>query len=220
VLPAGSSERALYPSTASWRLVLDALTEQLPGVRFALVGKLGRDQRTSTSLLEAEARELLSHDSAPVDCFDIGLAEQLAVVEACDLFVSPHTGFGMAVLAVGTPWLTISGGRWFEFYFNHVPFRSILPDVERYPAFSQFSPAAVIDDGDEGPRTPSMSRDRIRRDLDAIVAAATELIAGTLTYEQALTDYFAALLAAHDGDATAIWSIDGVHLDHLPTGGR
>jgi hypothetical protein len=29
-------------------------------------------------------------------------------------------------------------------------------------------------------------------------------------------EYFAALLAAHDGDATRIWSIDGVHLDYLP----
>jgi hypothetical protein len=220
VMPAGSSERALYPSAASWRLILDALSEQLPGVRFALIGKLGRDRRTSTSLPAAEARELLAHGSSPVDCFDIGLAEQLAVVEACDLFVSPHTGFGMAVLAVGTPWLTISGGRWFEFDFNHVPFRSIVPDVERYPAFSQFSPATVIDDGDEGPRTPSMSRDRIRRDLDAIVAAATELIGGTLTYDQSLRDYFTALLAAHDGDAGATWSIDGVHLEHLPAAGR
>jgi hypothetical protein len=41
-----------------------------------------------------------------------------------------------------------------------------------------------------------------------------------VTYDQALADYFAALLAAHDGDASAIWSIDGVHLDYLPTAGH
>jgi hypothetical protein len=214
VMPAGSSERALYPSPASWRLVLDALSEQLPEVRFALIGKLGRDRRTHTSLRGDELRELLSHHSAPVDCFDIGLAEQLAVVEAAGVFLSPHTGFGLAALAVGTPWLTISGGRWFEYYFNHVPFRSIIPDVERYPAFSQFSPAAVTDDGEDGPRTPSMTRARIRDDLDAIVAGAAELVHGTLAYDQALADYFRALLAAHDGNAGAIWSIDGIHLDY------
>lgn len=39
----------------------------------------------------------------------------------------------------------------------------------------------------------------------------------TLTYEQALTDYFTALLAAHGGDASATWSIDGVHLDYVRT---
>jgi hypothetical protein len=216
--PAGSSERALYPSTASWRLILDALAEELPGVRLALVGKLGRDRRTSTALRPDELRELLSHHTSPVDCFDIDLVEQLAIVESCDVFLSPHTGFGMAALAVGTPWLTISGGQWFEYYFNHVPFRSIIPKVERYPAFSQFRAPDVADDGKDGPRTPSMTRARIQDDLDSIVSAATELIDGTLTYEQALADYFAALLAAHDGNAGAIWSIDGVHLDYLPTG--
>jgi hypothetical protein len=160
------------------------------------------------------------HPSAPVDCFDIELAEQLAIVEASSLFLSPHTGFGLAALAVGTPWLTISGGPWFEYYFNHVPFRSILPDVERYPAFSQWTPAAITDDGQDGPRTPSMTQDRIRDDLNAIVSAATELINGTLTYDQALADYFRGLLGAHDGNANAIWSIDGVHLDHLPATAR
>jgi hypothetical protein len=216
LMPAGSSERALYPSTGSWRLILDALCERLPGVRFALIGKLSRDRRTHTVLGREELDTLLSHPSAPIDCFDIELAEQLAIVEASSLFLSPHTGFGLAALAVGTPWLTISGGRWFEYYFNQVPFRSILPDVERYPAFSQWTPAAVVDDGREGLRTPSMTQARIRDDLDAIVSAATELINGTLTYEQALADYFRALLAAHDGDAKAIWSIDGVHADHMP----
>jgi hypothetical protein len=210
VMPAGSSEPALYPSAASWRVILDALGD----VRFALIGKLGRDRRTSTSLSGGLA-PLLDHPSAPVDCFDLPLAEQLAVVEACDVFLSPHTGFGLAALAVGTPWLTLSGGRWFEYYFNHVPFRSIIPDVARFPAFSQFDPAALTEDGEDGPRTPSMTRARIEQDRDRIAAAAGELIAGTLSYEQALADYFAALLAAHDGDADAIWSIDGVHFGFL-----
>ena len=119
----------------------------------------------------------------------------------------------MAALAVGTPWLALSGGRWFEWFFNHVPFRSIVPDTARYPSYSQFDPLALTDD--DGPRTPSMTRARIAEDLDAIVAAAHELIAGTLTYEQALRDYFAALLRAHGGDSSAIWSHDGVHAEYV-----
>src|SRR3712207_6934575 len=52
---------------------------------------------------------------------------------------------GMAALAVGTPWLALSGGRWFEYWANAgVPFRSVLPDPARYPGFSQFDPAAVV----------------------------------------------------------------------------
>jgi hypothetical protein len=56
-----------------------------------------------------------------------------------------------------------------------------------------------------------MTRARIADDLPRIVAAARELVEGTLTYEQALADYVPALVAAHGGDASAIWSIDGVH---------
>lgn len=216
LMPAGSSERSLYPSLGSWLLLLDALAEAFPGVQVALVGKLTRDERTSTAFGADELAALLAHRAQPLDCFDLPLAEQLAVVESCGLFLSPHTGFGLAALAVGTPWLTLSGGRWFEYYFNHVPFRSILPDTERYPCFSQFAPAATLaDDEGDGPRTPSMSRARVRDDRDRIVAAAGELLRGELDYERALRDYFPALLDAHGGDATAIWSIDGVHNRHL-----
>jgi hypothetical protein len=215
LMPAGSSDRALYPSTRSWLLILDALADAFPGVRIALVGKRAADGRTTTALAAGEHAALLAHRSRPVDCFDIGLAEQLAVVEASDVFLAPHTGFGLAALAVGTPWLALSGGRWFEYYFNHVPFRSILPDVERYPSATQFA-APAVEPGEEGPRTPSMTERRVRDDLDRIVAAAGELISGLLPYERALDEYVAALVAAHGGDASQIWSIDGVHLAHLP----
>ncbi|AXB47991.1 hypothetical protein [Amycolatopsis albispora] len=214
VLPGGSSEPALYPSAGSWLLILDALTEALPDAEIVLLGKTGQDGRTTTSMGERGMRELLAHRSKPVNAVDVPLVEQLALVRASDVFLSPHTGFGLAVLAVGTPWLTISGGRWFEYFFNGVPFRSIIPDTSRFPSYSQFDAAEVVD-GDDGPRTPSMSRARIEADLDRIVSAAVELSAGTVSYEQALRDYFPALLAAHGGDASGIWSIDGVHLDYL-----
>jgi hypothetical protein len=215
LMPAGSSERALYPSLRSWRLILDALADAFPGVRIALVGKREADGRTSTAFGADELAVLLAHRSRPVDCFDVALTEQLAVVEACDVFLAPHTGFGLAALAVGTPWLALSGGRWFEYFFNHVPFRSILPDTARYPSFSQFE-APVVSDGDDGPRTPSMTERRVREDLDHIIGAARELVGGSVSYEQCLRDYFTALLAAHQGDASAIWSIDGVHAGYLP----
>ena len=215
VMPAGSSDPALYPSPTSWLLILDALADAFPDVQIALMGRTTRDERTSTALSDDGLAQLLRHRSAPVDCFDVPLAEQLAVVEVCDVFLSPHTGFGLAALAVATPWLSLSGGRWFEYYFNHVPFRSLLPDPDRYPSFTQFDPAAVVVDGDEGARTPSMTRARIREDLDRLVAAAQELVAGTLPYERALTEYFSGLKDVHRGDTSAIWSIDSVHLDRL-----
>jgi len=215
VMPAGSSDASLYPSPGSWLVVLDALTDAFPGIQIALVGRTALDERTSTALGPDGLCRLLSHRSRPVDCFDIPLAEQLAVVEACDVFLAPHTGFGLAALAVATPWLALSGGRWFEYYFNHVPFRSVLPNPDRYPSFTQFDPAVTVVDGDEGPRTPSMTRARISEDLDRLVSAAEELVTGALPYERALSEYFTALKAVHHGDTSAIWSIDSVHLDHL-----
>ena len=203
VMLAGSSEPALYPSEPAWRSILDALHEAHPDVRPALIGRSARDERTRSA---ARPDALLDHPSNPIDAYDLPLEEQLALVKASELFLSPHTGFGLAALATGTPWLTISGGRWFEYYFNHVPFRSIIPDVERFPCFTQFSPAQVVDG-----RTPSMSDERIAADLDRIVAATAELLAGTVTYEQALSDYFRDLTGA----TSDIWSIDGVHLRYV-----
>lgn len=52
-------------------------------------------------------------------------------------------------------------------------------------------------------------RCRLRLELPA------ELLDGSLTYERALAEYFRDLLAAHEGDASRIWSIDGVHFDYL-----
>jgi hypothetical protein len=60
-----------------------------------------------------------------------------------------------------------------------------------------------------------MTERRVREDLDRILAAARELMDGSVSYEDCLHDYFADLLAAHGGDASAIWSIDGVHAAYV-----
>ncbi|TCK20032.1 hypothetical protein [Pseudonocardia endophytica] len=211
LLPAGSSEPSLYPSADSWLLVVDALTRAIDGLQIVLVGRSAAGERTATSLDDGDRRRLLDHPSRPVDGFDRPIAEQLALVETCGAFLSPHTGFGMAALAVATPWLTLSGGRWFEYFFNHVPFRSIIPEPDRFPVFTQFDPAAVVTDRDGTARTPTMTRARVESDLDRIVAAAVELVDGSLGYDRALAEYFPALLAAHGGDDSAIWSIDRIH---------
>ena len=133
VMPAGSSEPSRYPSPASWQLILYALADEIPEAVFCYVGKLERDARTSTSW----SREQFESLGEGVWAVDEPLLDQLALVEACDLFVSPHTGFGCAAVSVGTPWLTLSGGPWHEWFFNGVPFYSVMPDTRRYPAYTQ-----------------------------------------------------------------------------------
>ena len=171
------------------------------------------DGRTSTSIGEADVQRLRETCSKVADLFDVDLLDQLAAVEACDVFISPHSGFGMAALAVGTPWLTISGGRWPEYFFNGVPFYSLLPDLDRFPSYSQFGELPVLeeDTDGEGPRTPTMSHERILADLDELLHATEWLAEGRLGYRQALQSYFERFVSLHNGDASGIFTIDNVH---------
>lgn len=219
VMPAGSSAlRALYPSVTSWRLVLDELARRLPGVRFAFVGRLrAGGGRTTSGISRGEIDTLLDAYPGSLDLFDRPLAEQLAAVEAAALFVSPHTGFGFAALAVGTPWLSLAGGDWHETFFNGVPFHSVFPKGRDVPAFVQSKPLPMIaaDTDGEGPRTATMSVARIREDLEELAEAAVELVEGRIRYEDALAGYFPALLAAYGGDATRIHTFEHLHLRYL-----
>jgi len=99
-MPAGSSHRSSYPSLTSLECILDALWEAEPDVRVLLVGRLRRDDRTATALGRSELERLLEHRMVADEVFDRPLLEQLAVVERCGVFISPHTGSGMAALAV------------------------------------------------------------------------------------------------------------------------
>lgn len=217
VLPGGSSERWLYPSISSWEIILEALAHRFPEASFCLVGKLSADERTSTSIAGAERRRLREACSNVTDLFDVPLFDQLAAVEACDVFISPHSGFGMAALAVGTPWLTISGGRWPEYFFNGVPFYSLLPDPNRFPPYSQFGELPVLeeDTDGEGPRTPTMSHERILADLDELLQATEWLVAGRLGYREALRGYFERFLRLHGGDRSTVYTIDNVHSEFV-----
>jgi hypothetical protein len=213
VMPAASTDaRYAYPSSGSWELIVRELRAALPGVLFCLVGKLRRDERTSTSF-GRELERLQAAIPDTVDCFDRPLVEQLAFVEACDLFLSPHTGFGMAALAVETPWLTLSGGRWPEFFFNGVPFCSVLPDPQRNAWYTFHDPPPVLpqDEDGEGPRTPSMTRARIREDLPELLEGARLLLERRLSYEEALRLHFSRMVERSPSERLWMWSFDGIH---------
>ena len=159
-MPAGSGARHLYPSTTSWLTILDELGRRFPDAAFTLVGRLGDGGgRTASGIARGEVDHLLASRPHAVDAFDRPLLDQLALVEAASVFVSPHTGFGFAALAVDTPWLTLSGGDWHEYFFNGVPFHSVLPSNVDGPVFAQGRPLPLVEDDvdGEGPRSAAMS---------------------------------------------------------------
>jgi hypothetical protein len=191
LLPAGAAPRSqYYPSVSSWMRIIESLRERHPDVTVHLFGKLDPGGHpNTTSIARADVDSLLQRYDFCRDCFDIGLLNQLAVAQRCGVFVSPHTGFAFAVLAVGTPWLTISGGRWMEFFHVGVPFYSVLPDPRKYPAFDPESSARTVIDADGSERILLMCAQRIEEDLPEILDAAESLVAGRSTFEECLERY-------------------------------
>jgi hypothetical protein len=120
-------------------------------------------------------------------------------------------------VAVDTPWLTLSGGDWPEYFFNGVPFYSVLPKRRDVPAFvhSRTLPMIDADEDGEGPRSATMGVRRVREDLEELGDAAETLVAGRLSYEDALAAYFPRLLDAYGGDRSLIRSFEDVHLGYV-----
>ena len=112
VMPSGSGARFLYPSVTAWLLVLDELERRFPDAVFTFVGRVsGGDGRTMSGITRDEVDRLLASRRAALDVFDRPILDAARAVEACELLVSPHTGFAFAGLAVGTPWLDALGWR-------------------------------------------------------------------------------------------------------------
>ncbi len=113
VMLSGSSDlRALYPSATSWIRMLDEVRRRLPDTVFVFVGRHhAADGGTVSGISLSEALRIKETWPDALDVFDLPILEQLAAVEACKLFLSPHTGFGFAALAVDTPWLDLVGRR-------------------------------------------------------------------------------------------------------------
>jgi hypothetical protein len=138
VLPGGSSPEPIYPDLAWWRLALAELEREFSGAHFFLTGKSVADRRSSTAgISHAGVEALTASSDRVVDCYDMGLWNQLALFERCDLLIAPHTGFAFLAPSVGTPWLSLSGVRWPECYFNDVPFYCVLPRCDTYPCWRE-----------------------------------------------------------------------------------
>ena len=180
VLPGGSAGLNHYPDVESWQKILRSLAENISNLKIYLTGaKKSKDGRTDTSAYsEQDIRDIQGRNNI-VDCFDIGLWNQIALIEMCDILLSPHTGFAFLAPCVDTPWLALSGAAWPEYFFNQVPFYSVLPNNPEYPYMGEFNE-------DEGPeKIISMRPNKLEPKIPEIVEAAQLLLDKNFTYEKA-----------------------------------
>ena len=158
----------------------------VPGVRMYITGLTyvnDKGRREGFDFGPEDAHAIAAEVPGVVECFDIGMWNQLALIEQCDLFCSPHTGFAFLAPYVGTPWLTISGCPWGEYHFNRMPFYSALPDCPNYPGAAHKDSEYMrrwIDC-----KQPDCMKDaEIERRIPDILAGARLLQDLTFTYER------------------------------------
>jgi hypothetical protein len=192
VLLAGSRlHRA--PSLRAWHEILVALADRLPGVRLCITG-VTRNAATTTAFGAADVAELGRAVPAVETWIDVGLWRQLALVEASDLFLSPHTGFGFLAPLLDTPWLALSHCPWPEVLFNGVPFYSVLPSCGNFPTL-------LITDSACDRRIRSQKRPVCLED-DAVLSRVPQLVEGAerllggMSFEDAVARYRAGVHAA------------------------
>ncbi len=139
IMLGGSAGEKQSPSMHMWSEICRALFKAIPdlkiyftGVNKSIKGRTATDDYKLNEI-EALAKSLPSAEVA----YNIGLWNQLALIQKCDIFLSPHTGFAFLPLLVGTPWLELANCRWPAYMFNYIPFYSVLPECGWYPAINE-----------------------------------------------------------------------------------
>ena len=218
VLPAGSKDQRVSPPLSWWTRLLRAVRAEVPGARVYVTGvSASAGGRTATAIYPRTALDRLFRASPnAVDCYDIGLWNQLALLEQCDMLIAPHSGFAFLAPCVGTPWLAISGSMWIESFFNDVPFYSMLPSCPLYPCVGRMKDAC----------TRRLERDRSVLCMDPrqltpripeVLAAMRLLLDPAFTYDDAVALRRRQLREAGT-ERGRLWSFDNAFRFDAPDG--
>lgn len=187
IMLGGSKGLRQSPTIEKWLRICQALEVAIPGIKFYFTGITRSDEhRTVTKDFTLEdINYLISQLNNAEAAYNIGLWNQVALVEKCDIFLSPHTGFAFLACLVDTPWLEIATCRWPMYFFNDVPFYSVLPKCNSYPS---------LDDRDkecdrllrERKRVACVADNLIEKKISEIVEGAKLLLDKQFTYERSM----------------------------------
>jgi len=183
----GGSRGSYYsPSIKSWIKLISKINDKFPGCKIYVTGVRKEDNSTITKAYTKEDIEILkSKFDNVVDCYDIGLWNQIALLDFCDVFISPHTGFAFLASCVNTPWLEIAGGSWPAYLFNHVPFYSVLPNNKDYPYYDKIN----LWEKYENSIIPCYSDNNFKIKIPEMIKGIQLLLDKKFTYKKALSRY-------------------------------
>jgi ADP-heptose:LPS heptosyltransferase len=190
ILPAGSNADRIYPETKWWVKMMQSVTESFPDARFYITGAKSKSGNRSESytLSDNDISLIVSEINNVENCFDIGIVNQIALLEYCDLLISPHSGFAFLAGCVNTPWLALSGARWPEYFYNHIKFYSVLPSCEKYPCYTGMKEACITEMKNGNP-VICMSTKELDGKIPVILDGVKQLTRDDFTYEDSIELY-------------------------------
>lgn len=190
ILPAGSNADQIYPEAVWWIKLMKSITHSFPNVQFYMTGAKNKIENRSESYTfsEGDINKILKNIDNVDNCFDIGIINQIALLEYSDVLISPHSGFAFLAGCVNTPWLTISGTRWPEYFYNHIKFYSVLPSCKKYPCYTGMKSECITELKNGNP-VVCMSTNSLDRKIPEIIRGIKKLTDNKFTYRDSIELY-------------------------------
>lgn len=190
ILPAGSNADHIYPEAQWWIKMITSITNFFPNTQFYITGtKNKKGNRSESYTFSEDDINLILNETANVEnCFDIGIINQIALLENCDILISPHSGFAFLAGCVSTPWLAISGARWPEYFYNHIKFYSVLPSCKKYPCYTGMKAKCIAEIKNEKP-VICMNTKSLNKKIPEIIRGIKKLTDDNFSYPDSIELY-------------------------------
>lgn len=210
VLLRGASGEKIYPSLLWWKKLLKTICAEFPGSRILITGVSSPDSKIGLNREYSLKRIFRLAKSLPnaILCYDIGLMNQLALLEVSDIFISPHSGFAFLALCTGTPWLAVSGGKWDDPTFARTPFYSVLPGCKYFPCHNNMKWECRVRLKLRGRIQCMRNSSNLR--IHEFITGSKFLLQPELSFETAFNKYEEQVIVKNV-DRGKIWRIDEFH---------
>lgn len=187
IMLGGSAGAKQSPSINIWLQICQVLFKSIPNLKIYFTGiSKSANGRTNTKDFSLnDINFLISKLPNAESVYDVGLWNQIAFIAKCDIFLSPHTGFAFIPPLVGTPWLEIATCRWPAYFFNDLPFYSVLPKCGSYPSKMDKNKKCnkLLD---KNKKAICVSDKLLKKKIPEIVKGAELLLDKDFTYDKAI----------------------------------